>query len=103
MNSFGILSDHAFTHVKAWSDNIPNEFINQLFSVDCWGSCSGGVTNERRDWASSRRNGSFNESAGEGSAQSVHSLATLNVPQSSPRRMSVSLPAMRRFFSTGKR
>src|SRR5215472_6282431 len=55
-------------------------------------------TNSRSELILNRRA----DISGEGSAQLVHSRATQKVPCSSPCRIRVSIPAKRRFFSTGK-
>jgi len=66
-------------------------------------STSSRLTNSRSDRASSRCGGKPSDSDRVGSAQSVHSRATLKLPRSNSRRNSVSTPATRHFLSTSKR
>ena len=67
-------------------------------SLDDWElSCSSKFAKSRSKSRSHRRGGKPSE--GEGSAQLVHSRATLKVPCSNPRRISVSTPATRRVLS----
>ena len=66
-------------------------------------SCSNKVANSKSKSASSRRSGKSNDPYGDGSAQSVHSRAILKLPHCGSRRISVSIPATRRFLSTSKR
>ena len=79
--------------------------VNTYFNlfVWVWSVASSSEANSKSDWASSRRGGKPSESDSDGSAQSVHSRATLKLPRSNSRRISVSTPAMRRFLSTSKR
>jgi hypothetical protein len=70
-------------------------------SLDDWElSCSSKFAKSRSKSRSHRRGGKPSE--GEGSAQLVYSRATLKVPCSNPRRISVSTPATRRVLSTRK-
>src|SRR5258707_14051077 len=89
-------------HVYNWSDCIAGKYIFQPF---CLGlvRISSKLVNSKSNWTSSRRGGKPSESDSDGSPQSVHSRATLKLPRSNSRRISVSTPAMRRFLSTSKR
>ena len=89
-------------HVYNWSDCIAGRYIFQPICLDLI-STSIRATNSRSDRASSRRGGKPKESDSGGSAQSVHSRATLKLPRFNSRRISVSTPATRRFLSTSKR
>src|SRR5262249_48643702 len=95
-------SEFSSDHVYNWSDSKATKYIFQPF---CLGlvRTSSRVANSKSNWASSRRIGKPSESDSGGSAQSVHSRATLKLPRSNSRRISVSTPAMRRFLSTSKR
>lgn len=95
---FSSLSDH----VSNWSDCNRGRYI---FQPLCLGlvSTSSSEANSKSNWASSRRGGKPSESDSDGSAQSVHSRATLKLPRSNSRRINVSTPAVRRFLSTSKR
>src|SRR5262249_14936055 len=86
-------SDHAYN----WSDSTTKKYIFQPICLDLV-SISSKVTNSRSECASSFCGGNI-----VGSAQSVHSRATLKLPRSDSRRISVSTPATRRFLSTSKR
>src|ERR1019366_8950770 len=78
------------------------KYIFQPFCLDLVRSSSR-VTNSKSSPASSRRGGKPGESDSDGSAQSVHSRAILKLPRSKSRRISMSLPARRRFLSTSNR
>src|SRR5258707_12924950 len=94
----GFSSDHVYN----WSDSISEKYMFQPICLDLV-STSSRVTNSKSDGASSRCRGNPSESDSGGSAQSVHSRATLKLPRSNSRRITVSTPAMRRFLSTSKR
>jgi len=84
-------------------DAVETPTTTELSVIRKVGPTSSRVTNSRSDWASSRCGGNPSESGRVGSAQSVHSRATLKLPRSNSRRISVSTPAMCRFLSTSKR
>src|SRR5713101_2960796 len=69
---------------------------------DCELSCSSKFAKSRSKSRSQCRGGTPSAEQGSGSAQSVHSRATLKEPCSNPRKISVSTPATRRVLSTGK-
>src|SRR5229473_2318664 len=91
-------------HVYNWSACNIRRFTCQSplgNSLDDWElSCSSKLAKSRSKSASHRRGDKPSE--GEGSAQSVHSRATLKVPHSNPRKIRVSTPATHRVLSTGK-
>ena len=96
-----VLHSYQTTYITGLIVIEANTYFN-LFVRD-WSVAPVSEANSKSDSASSRRGGKPSESDRDGSAQSVHSRATLKLPRSNSRRISVSTPAMRRFLSTSKR